>query len=234
MSNDNNGNGFWNIHTTADAAYLNRLRLVTPDQGEPYFAVTLACLRGKADSEGKIPKTYVDCTVSGTLAKRRIKTLYERFDTSNAKIMAIAPRFGDLKLEPFTYGAHSPKAGEPGKALRGRLIKLEKVLVDGQPFDFQDEGYQSEKSEPVDPNPTPAQSSEPDEGNAHVWAAPNDVQPEDKGNIRGELPPGASGIALPTVVKLSSDDPLFKEKKNALEWQGYVFDGTDTWFLLAA
>ncbi len=56
-------------------------------------------------------------------------------------------------------------------ALRGRLIKREKVQVDGKTFDFEDEGYQCENSEfaSVDPKCVPEHASE-GETQAQAWA----------------------------------------------------------------
>ena len=193
---------YYDLHCTG-LAYLNRLRLVKPDGGgSSYLSVTLAFLRGKADAEGKVAKTWVDCNIVGGTAKARAKTLLEHIaeegvDPDKAKIMATV-KIGDLELKSFTYRS-GPRAGQPGFGLKARLLQINNIWLDGSLFDFGDEPQEQEDSD------EPAQHG-------------NQQQP-------------ASG-AKPSVVKLSKDDPDFQQKKTELKQQGYRWDpGQMAWCL---
>ena len=181
-------------------AYLKRLRKVTPNQGDSYYSVTLAALHGRADSEGKIDKTWIDCNVVGAQAIARIKTLLEHIskeniDLNEAKIMANFVH-GDLRIEPFVYKS-GPKAGQPGIGLKAHLLRISHVRVNGSPFDFGDEGDEPE-----------GQSDEALE-NEPASGAENEQ-------------------SRPAMVKLSKDDPDFLRKKADLKKQGYRWDPEQT------
>ena len=189
---------YYDFHCTG-LAYINRLRLVKPDGGSPYLSVTLAFLRGKADAEGKVAKTWVDCRIVGGQAKARANTLLEHIteegaDPDKAKIMATV-KIGDLKPDPFIYRS-GPKAGQPGFSLKGRLLQINHVWLDGSPFDFGDEPE--------------GQSDEALEGEL----------------IRSDSDKPMSGAeqSRPAMVKLSKDDPDFLRKKTDLKKQGYRWD----------
>ena len=195
-------NLYYDFHSQG-LAYLNRLRLVSPNGGDSYLAVTLAFLRGKADADGRVAKTWVDCNIVGDMAKARAKILLEHIvdegiDPDQVRIMATA-KIGDLELKEFTY-KKGPKAGQPGFGLKGRLLQIEHVRVNGIPFDFGDDDA---------------------------------VQRGDQQQTGSSAASVASDSPEPAMVKLSKDDPDFLRKKEALKRRGYRWDPEQTAWRLA-
>ena len=47
---------------TTGLGYINRVRAVTPEEGNPFLSVTLAALRGSADNARY---THFECRVAG-------------------------------------------------------------------------------------------------------------------------------------------------------------------------
>ena len=58
---------YFNLITTADFCYVNRIREITPQKGQSYWCATLACLEGKAEQPGKV---YVDVVLPDSFAFR--------------------------------------------------------------------------------------------------------------------------------------------------------------------
>ena len=50
--------------TTTGVGFINRFRLNKPAQGNAYYSITIAAMRGKPDEDGRVPKTYIDCNVT--------------------------------------------------------------------------------------------------------------------------------------------------------------------------
>ena len=59
---------FFDLHTSG-IGYINRVRLVEPRKGEPFWACSIAALRGDTNN---VEYTYFDVRVSGTEAARLI------------------------------------------------------------------------------------------------------------------------------------------------------------------
>ena len=57
---------------TPGLGYLNRVREVTPNEGTPFWSVTIAALRGSADDARY---TYFECRVSGKQAQKLVQQL---------------------------------------------------------------------------------------------------------------------------------------------------------------
>lgn len=108
---------YFDLHTTG-IGYLNRIREVTPRKGKPFWAVTVAALRGTSDES---EYTYIDCNVVGAEAEKLIKRCFEAVNAD--KKVLVAFRIGDIWADAFVYQA-GPKKGQSGASLKGRLLYL--------------------------------------------------------------------------------------------------------------
>jgi hypothetical protein len=126
MSNPENVK-YFDLHTTG-IGYLNRVREVTPQEGNPFWSVTIAALRGSID---KVQYTHFECRVSGTQAQEMVRQLKPAVE-GKLKVL-VGFTLSDLFAESFTF-KNGDKAGEIGVSLKARLIRIAWAKVDGQPF----------------------------------------------------------------------------------------------------
>ena len=105
--------------------YLDRVRLVRPEKGEPFWSCTVSALHGKAGNAGY---TWFDCVVSGTRAKDIVRQL-EPHVLREQKVL-VGFRLADLRAEPFVFGRGERK-GEAGVNLKARLLSIKFAKVDG-------------------------------------------------------------------------------------------------------
>ena len=126
MSQDNKPK-YFDLHLTG-IGYINKVREVTPEQGNPFWSVELAALHGAADN---VQHTYFDCIVSGVEAKDLVRQLQPLVETES-KVLA-GFKLSDLSAAPFIY-TQGTRVGEPGVRLKSRLLRFDWIKVDGQPF----------------------------------------------------------------------------------------------------
>ena len=115
MSQDNKTK-YFDLYLTG-IGYVNKVREVTPEQGNPFWSVELTA--------------YFDCIVAGEEAKdlaRQLQCLVE----TGSKVLA-GFKLSDLSATPFIY-KQGTRTGEPGVRLRSRLLRFDWIKVDGQPF----------------------------------------------------------------------------------------------------
>lgn len=124
MSNENGK--YFDLHTTG-IGYLNRVREVTPKEGAPFLAVTIAAIHG---SVSKVQHTYFECGVYGEQAQNIVRELKSSVE-GEAKVL-IGFTLSDLKADTFTF-KQGDKAGQTGVNLKARLIKVAWAKVDGEP-----------------------------------------------------------------------------------------------------
>lgn len=115
---------YFDLHTTG-IGYLNRIREVKPRKGHPFMAVTVAALKGKSDA---VEYSYIDCNVVGAEAEKLIRRCQEAVDAE--KKVLVAFRIGDIWADTFTY-TKGDKQGQTGTSLKGRLLYLAWIKVDG-------------------------------------------------------------------------------------------------------
>ena len=118
---------YFDLHTTG-IGYLNRVREVTPKEGEPFLSITIAALRGSVDNA---QYTHFECRVSGKQAQEIVRQLKPAVE-GNLKVL-IGFTLSDLFAESFTFKS-GDKAGETGISLKARLLRIAWAKVDGQPF----------------------------------------------------------------------------------------------------
>jgi len=182
--------------TTTGVAYINRFRLNKPQQGKPYYSITLAAMRGKANDEGHIEKTYIDCNLVGD-AIQMAERIEPYFDEDNDPSIMVKFVVGDLELRPFEYSSGERK-GERGFSLKARLFDIKWFKIGGRIF------YSDAEQQRFQPTADVEQSLD---------------SPIDQGT--DEAIPATTGDYLPPVVRLVKDDPYFDERKAQLKEQGY-------------
>jgi hypothetical protein len=123
--NTNENAKYFDLHTTG-IGYLNRVRQVTPAEGTPFLAVTIAAIHG---SVSDVQHTYFECGVYGEQAQNIVREL-EPAVSGDSKVL-IGFTLSNLKADSFTF-KQGDKAGQPGVNLKARLIKIAWAKVDGQ------------------------------------------------------------------------------------------------------
>ncbi|HID49412.1 MAG TPA: DUF3577 domain-containing protein, partial [Chromatiales bacterium] len=118
---------YFDLHTTG-IGYLNRIREVTPKEGNPFLSVTIAALRGSVDNA---QYTHFECRVSGKQAQEIVRKLKPAVE-GNLKVL-IGFTLSDLFAESFTF-KNGDKAGETGISLKAQLLRIAWAKADGQPF----------------------------------------------------------------------------------------------------
>lgn len=123
---------FFDLHITG-VGYVNRIRLVTPKRGNPFWACDIAALNGPAND---VEYRRFDCRVSGQVAERLVKkfaaTVADRKEKGlvEPKIL-IGFKLGDLYPDLFTR-TKGDRAGETAVSLKARLLFINWAKVDGE------------------------------------------------------------------------------------------------------
>ncbi|MCI1021427.1 DUF3577 domain-containing protein [Pseudomonas putida] len=125
MSNQSNEAKFFDLHTTG-IGYLNRIREVAPRKGKPFTCVTVAALHGATDNA---EYSYIDCNVVGAEAESLVKRCQQAVEAK--KKVLVSFRIGDIWADAFTY-EKGEKKGQPGASLKGRLLFIGWIKVDGK------------------------------------------------------------------------------------------------------
>ncbi|WP_185268937.1 STY4534 family ICE replication protein [Halopseudomonas xiamenensis] len=116
---------YFDLHTTG-VGYLNRVREVKPRKGNSFMAVTVGALKGAADS---VEYTYIDCNVVGEEADKLIRRCQQAVEAE--KKVLVGFRIGDIWPDTFTY-QKGPKQGQTGVSLKGRLLYVGWIKVEGE------------------------------------------------------------------------------------------------------
>ena len=116
---------------TTGLGYINRVREVTPEEGNPFLSVTLAALRGSADNA---QYTHFECRVAGKQAKAVVRELQAAVEGDHKVLVGFT--LSDLYPESFTY-KKGEKAGETGISLKARLLRIGWAKVDGEPLEIE-------------------------------------------------------------------------------------------------
>ncbi|KTT49686.1 hypothetical protein SB11R_10140 [Pseudomonas oryzihabitans] len=125
MSNQANESKYFDLHTSG-IGYLSRVREVPVRKAKPFLAVTVAALCGSKDD---VEYRYIDCNVVGAEAEKLVRRCIEAVNAE--KKVLVSFRIGDCWADPFTYSS-GPKKGTPGASLKGRLLYIGWIKVDGE------------------------------------------------------------------------------------------------------
>jgi uncharacterized protein YdeI (BOF family) len=128
--NSNENVKYFDLHTTG-IGYLNRVRQVTPEEGTPFLAVTIAAIHGSA---ANVQHTYFECGVYGEQAQNTVRELKPAVEGESKVLIGFT--LSDLRADAFTF-KQGDKAGETGVNLKARLIKIAWAKVDGQKVSIQ-------------------------------------------------------------------------------------------------
>lgn len=118
---------YFDLHTRG-IGYVNRLRTVTPKKGSPFMACTIAALHGSTDEP---EYTYIDVRVYNEEAKNLLEQC-ENALAQKQKVL-IAFNIGDIYPDIFTYQS-GPKKDQQGCTIKGRLIKITQLKINGHEF----------------------------------------------------------------------------------------------------
>ena len=121
---------YFDLYTTG-IGYLNRVREVTPKEGTPFWSVTIAALRGRADDA---QYTRFECRASGQQAQEFVRQVQPSVEGRRKVLVGFT--LSDLFAEPFTF-KNGDKAGETGISLKARLLRVSWAKIDGQPLDIE-------------------------------------------------------------------------------------------------
>ncbi|KGQ32344.1 hypothetical protein P375_06000 [Gallibacterium genomosp. 2] len=134
---------YFNLHTTG-IGYLNNIREVKPKKGNPFLACRIAALTGDA----KEPEyRYFDVNVVGNDAANLIRRCQNAVNMEKKVLISFV--IADLWVDTFTYTTESKyhKKGDVGTMLKGRLININMIKVNGKLV------YSSPKEELAQPEP---------------------------------------------------------------------------------
>lgn len=129
---------YFNLHTHG-IAYLNDVRIVEPKKGNKFLACRIAALTGPTD---KPEYRYFDMNVVGTEAESIISRCKDAVDAKKKVLISFV--MSDLWFDTFTYSSDSKyhKKGDSGVTLKGRLIRVKMVKIDGE-IKYQEEPKQA-------------------------------------------------------------------------------------------
>ena len=128
MSNETDSNSkYFNLQTTG-IGYINRIREVTPKEGNPFHSVSLAALRGNAEN---VHHTHFECRAASKQAQALIRQLEPMVKAKHKVLVGFT--ISDLVADTFTF-KQGERSGETGVSLKARLIRIAWAKVDGHPF----------------------------------------------------------------------------------------------------
>ena len=128
--NTNENVKYFDLHTTG-IGYLNRVRQVTPPEGTPFLAVTIAAIHG---SVSDVQHTYFECGVYGEQAQNIVRELKPAVEGESKVLIGFT--LSNLKADSFTF-TKGDKAGQTGVNLKARLIRIAWAKIDGQRVSFE-------------------------------------------------------------------------------------------------
>ncbi|OOF50773.1 hypothetical protein BKK52_01085 [Rodentibacter trehalosifermentans] len=127
MSTQTNAKTYFNLHTTG-IGYLSDIRTVTPKKGSPFLACRIAALVG---DNNDVEYRYFDTNVVGKEAESLIKRCEQAVDEKRKVLISF--NISDIWTDTFTYTKDTQyhKKGDVGVSLKGRLIRIDMIKVDG-------------------------------------------------------------------------------------------------------
>ena len=221
MSNTNQTPKYFNV-ITSGIGYLNRARIVSPNGGKSFLAVTVALMEGSPDD---VRYVYLDQIVKGEKAKALVTEHMDAICDDNTKVIA-AVECGSLRVAPFIYERGNHK-GKPGAALKSSLLKISYLKIGGNVVHLDksnaDQDVTNETSVSAEEREVTASTFPPfsvnntAEGDSVVSNVP--AQAATTGDDAGPKL---------EIVKLDKNEPNFLERKSGLKNSGYRWDSSLT------
>ena len=124
MSTSAQQKNYFNLHTSG-IGYLNDIRKVEPKKGNAFVACRIAALVGDSDNT---EYRYFDMNVVGEEAEKLILRCQEAVDAKKKVLISF------VMYDTFVYNKDSGnhKKGDTGVSLKGRLIRINLIKVNGE------------------------------------------------------------------------------------------------------
>ncbi|MFM0307784.1 DUF3577 domain-containing protein [Paraburkholderia sp. RL17-383-BIF-A] len=147
--------------------YLSRVRDVTTrgngrSKAKPFLACSISAFHGDPNIENGIVYLPLDLIVPGEKAKEAVRSVMDDANDPDVKVL-VAFRSGDHYIRTFERTGN--RAGETGAVLKGRLLKLFWIKLNGEEV-YRDEGEDTEADADASRetvNRAPPTSEQPDE-----------------------------------------------------------------------
>ncbi len=120
---------------TSGIGYLNRIREVQPNDGDPYTCCKINALVGPSN---KVAYREIDLRVVGTQALDALDIIDQAIPNKDAKVI-VCFRMGDAKPDSYVIQADDGRGNQRPKTrycLKGRLLKITSCKIDGQAIDL--------------------------------------------------------------------------------------------------
>ncbi len=212
-------NNYFDLITTG-IGYLNRARVVTPNQGKAYMAVSVTALHGSVDATNY---THFDVRVVGEGAKEFITAYEDEINDRDSKVLA---RFNIGDPQPTSYIAKKGEyKGQKRYLIKGRLLKITWAKINDEVLDLGESDNNAESESAVDTS------------TAEEAPVQTPVETQISGSVETEADDGLQTWEnqLGDVVKLDKNDPEFHTKRQALKSLGYRWNSGDmAWHKAAA
>lgn len=111
---------------TDGIGYLNRIRDIQPRRGDSFLCCDINAVYGPT---GDVSYQRFDLKVSGSDAEHLVRRCQEAV-VAGSKVL-VGFRIGDLWVDQFTY-SRGERAGQTGVSLKGRLLFIRFINIDGQ------------------------------------------------------------------------------------------------------
>lgn len=126
---------------TRGIGYLNRIKEVTPRDGDPFLSCSIAALSGPIDDPDY---RYVETIVTDANARHLVRRCVQAVEAE--KKVLIAFRLSDMQADPYIR-TKGEKAGEAAATLESKLIHVGLIKVDGERvYPLKSEGAASENA----------------------------------------------------------------------------------------
>lgn len=138
MSEATQAQKYFDLHMSG-LGYLSRVREVTSSgraKAKPFLACSVAAFHGDPDVENGIVYLNLDLIVSGEKAKDAIMAVTDEANDRDTKVL-VGFRSGDHYISTYEI-KKGDRAGQMGTVLKGRLLKVFWIKVDGE-LVYQDE-----------------------------------------------------------------------------------------------
>ena len=117
---------YFNI-ITKGLGSIHDARVVKLEGGRSFRAVRMSLIEGHVDNPRFV---YIDLTVKGEATVDLIRQYREAIADENRKVVA-AVDIGSLRTTAFVY-KNGERKGQPGAALKGALIGISHLSIDGE------------------------------------------------------------------------------------------------------
>ncbi|MFT0546130.1 DUF3577 domain-containing protein [Allopusillimonas ginsengisoli] len=111
---------------TRGIGYLNRIKNVSPKNGDPFLSCTIGALAGPVEEP---EYRYIDTIVATTDAQHLVRRCVEAVEAQRKVLIAF--RLNDMKTDPYIR-TKGERAGEADLSLKSNLVHISLIKVDGK------------------------------------------------------------------------------------------------------